>query len=76
MISKPARLSQTNTTIINHTNTSSFLETDIKTRISKTDISDHFRVFLISMTTRTDKQSALTSTKRQNISSEALQDFK
>ena len=57
-------------------NTNNYLETDIKTGISKSDISDHFPVFLISKTTRADKYSAETFMKRENINSEALQEFK
>ena len=57
-------------------NRSNFLKTDIKGGILKADISDHFTLFLISMTTRTNKKSAMTFIKRRNINSETLQEFK
>ena len=57
-------------------NRSNFLKTDIKAGMLKTDISDHFTLFLISMTTRTNKKSAMTFIKRRNINSETLQEFK
>ena len=76
IISKPTRISKTNATIINHINTNNFPETDLKTGILKSDISDYFPVFLISKTTEADKHSAETFVKRRNINSEALQEFK
>ena len=48
MINKPTRVSKSNATVIDHILTSSFLNRDCFTRIIKTDISDHFLIFLIS----------------------------
>ena len=52
LISKPTRISKMNAKIIDQININSFPETDIKTGILKTDISDHFLIFLVSKTTR------------------------
>ena len=48
MINKPARVSKSNETIIDHDLTESFLNTDCSTGIIKIDISDQFPIFLIS----------------------------
>ena len=56
-----------------HIKTNNFLETNIKTRILKFDISDHFLVFLISKTTFTNSETYI---KWRNRNSEALQEFK
>ena len=65
LISKPSRISKRNTTITDKINTNNFLETDIKTSIIKSDISDHFPLFLIFKTTGNDKPSTETFIKRQ-----------
>ena len=44
-ISKPTRIFITDASIIDHLNMNSFLETDVKTGIIKSDISDHFQYF-------------------------------
>ena len=56
-----------------HIKTNNFWETNIKTRILKFDISDHFLVFLISKTTFTNSETYI---KWRNRNSEALQEFK
>ena len=76
LISKPTKIFKTNTAIIDHINTNNFLETDIKTRLLKSDISDHFPVIPISKTTRADKHSTETFIKLRNINSKAIQQFK
>ena len=48
VINKPARVSKSNATIIDHFLANSFLNTYCFTGIVKTDISDHFPIFLIS----------------------------
>ena len=52
------------------------METDIKTGIEKPATSDHFPIFLISNTTKTNKYSTETFIKRQYINSENIQEFK
>ena len=57
-------------------NANNFPKTDIKAGTIKSDIPDHFLVFLISKTTRTGKHSTETFIKWQNINSETPQEFK
>ena len=47
MINKLTRFSRSNATIIDHILTNLFLNTDCFTSIIKSDISDHFPVFLM-----------------------------
>ena len=75
-ILKPTRFCKTNATIIYHINTNDDVETDIKTGILKSDISDCFPVFLISKTTSASKHNAETFINRWKINSEALQKSK
>ena len=44
---KPTRVTRTNSTVINHILTNAFLNKQIKMEIIKTEISDHFPIFLI-----------------------------
>ena len=44
MISKPTRNSKTNATVIDHTNTSNFLKTDIKNRNTENDILPFYNI--------------------------------
>ena len=47
LINKPTRATRTNATAIDHIVTNAFLNKQIKTGIIKTEISDHFPIFLI-----------------------------
>ena len=47
LINKPNTVTRTNATAIDHTLTNAFLNKQIETGIIKTEISDHFRIFLI-----------------------------
>ena len=47
LINKPTRVTRTNATAIDHILTNAFLNKQIETGIIKTEISDHFRIFLI-----------------------------
>ena len=46
-INKPIRVTRTNATAIDHILTNAFLNKQIERRIIKTEISDHFPIFLI-----------------------------
>ena len=63
LISKLYKISGMNATITDHINSNNYLETDIKTGILESDISDHFPVFLISKTTKANKHSTETFIK-------------
>ena len=47
LINKPTRVTRTNATAIDHILTDAFLNKQIETRIIKTEILDHFPIFLI-----------------------------
>ena len=55
---KSSRISKTNATIIEHINTSNFLEADKKQEYENNDIEDLFTILLISKTTMAHKHSA------------------
>ena len=50
LINKPTRVSRNNATVIDHLLSNSFINKNYLTGIVKTDISDHFPVFLIAET--------------------------
>ena len=64
MINKPTRVSTSNATIIDHILTNSFLDQDGFTGIVKTDISDHFPIFLISNEKISENARTVTIQKR------------
>ena len=66
MIDKPTRVSKSNATIINHILTNSFLNTYCFTGIIKTDISDHFAIFLISNEKMSKNANTYNNTKKGN----------
>ena len=47
VINKPTRITRKNATAIDHIITNSFLDKCFETGIIKTDISDHFPIFLL-----------------------------
>lgn len=51
LINKPTRVTRSSATAIDHIITNDFTNTTIKTGIIKTDISDHFPIFITSQTT-------------------------
>ena len=46
LINKPARVTRTNATTVDHTHTNAFLNKHIETGIIKTEVLDHFLIFL------------------------------
>ena len=49
VIKEPTRITQTNSTLIDHVLTNDFVNTNCSTGIAKSDISDHFPIFLITI---------------------------
>ena len=47
VINKPTKKTKTKATVTNHVQTNDFLNTDSSMSIVKSDISDHFRIFLV-----------------------------
>ena len=45
LINKPARVTRTNATTVDHTHTNAFLNKHIETEIIKTEVLDHFLIF-------------------------------
>ena len=74
IISKPSRISVTNSKIIHHRNTNNFLKTDVKTEIIKSYISDCFPLSLIFNTAMTDNHRLETFIKRWKRNIQILQE--
>ena len=75
LINKPTRISKNNATIIDHLLTNSFINCNHKTGVVKTDISDHFPVFLITeikLESSTKNDFAFT----RKFTDKSLKDFK
>ena len=53
LISKPTRITKSSITCIDHIYTNSYINYDITAGIVKTDISDHFPIFIIDNNTKT-----------------------
>ena len=75
MINTPTRGSKSNATIIDYILTNSFLNTDCFTGIVKTDISDHFPIFVISNEKISENAKHITIRKRV-INDESILYFK
>ena len=54
IVNKPTRLTKNKATLIDYVTTNSFTDQENLTGILKTDISDHFPIFTISMKHRLD----------------------
>ena len=74
LINKPTRISKNNSTIIDHILTNAFINVNYVTGIVKTDISDHFPVFVITETDVSKTQKSNFTFKR-NINDLNLREF-
>ena len=76
VINKPTRVTKKSTTAVDHIITNSFLNNDIKTGIIKTDISDHFPIFIISNKPDTDIYPTNNFIFKRYINDETINNFK
>ena len=65
VINKPTRITKTNATLIDHVLTNDFGNTNSSTGIVKSDISDHFPIFLITSVQFFNNQNKRTTKKRE-----------
>ena len=75
LINKPTRISKHNATVIDHLLTNTFIDKSYLTGIVKTDISDHFPVFLITES-ELNKTSENEFVFKRKISDVKLREFK
>ena len=76
VINTVTRVTKTSVTAIDHIITNSYLNTYIQTGIIKTDISDHFPIFLVTNTSDVDEFSDTTTIHKRFINNETIQYFR
>ena len=76
VINKVTRVTKTSVTAIDHIITNSYLNAHIQTGIIKTDISDHFPIFLVTNTPDVDEYSDTTTILKRFINTESIQYFR
>ena len=76
VINKPTRVTNKSVTAIDHVITNSYLTSIIQTGIVKTDISDHFPIYMISKTTDVEINSESTDIFKRKINDETMRYFK
>ena len=75
IINKPTRVTRKSATAIDHIITNCFAESNFKTAIFKTDISDHFPIDAFLSTITEQSSSGVTYTYKRIINNEAIQKF-
>ena len=75
LINKRTRVAKANATLIDHSLTNDFLDTVSSTGIVKSDISDHFPIFLITSAQYLDIIQNKTTIKKREINEKSRQYF-
>ena len=75
LINKPTRVTKANATLIDHILTNDFLDTASSTGIVKSDISDHFPIFLITSAQYLDNIQNKTIIRKREINEKSRQYF-
>ena len=75
LINKPTRITKTNATAIDHIVTNNFMDDNFETGIIKSDISDHYPIFVLSPKTINNTESNTVIFKR-NINEKTINNFK
>ena len=73
---KPTSVTKNNATLIDYIITNSFTDQENLTGILKTDISDHFLIFTISMKHRHDSGDKKVTIRKRIINAESIQEFR
>ena len=76
IVNKPTRVTKNNATLIDYIITNSFTDQENLTGILKTDISDHFPIFNISMKHRLDSNDKKVTIKKRIINADSIQEFR
>ena len=75
VINKPTRITKRNATAIDHIITNSYLSSNLKTGIIKTDISDHFPICLVSDTPDVSTYPLTTTIFKRYINDKSIKQF-
>ena len=75
VINKPTRVTKANATLTDHILTNDFLDTAGSTSIVKSDISDHFPIFLITSAQYLDNIQNKTTIRKREINEKSRQYF-
>ena len=76
IVNKPTRGTKNNATLIDYIITNSFTDQENLTGILKTDVSDHFPIFTISMKHGLDSSDKKVATKKRIINADSIQEFR
>ena len=76
IVNKPTRVTKNNATLIDYIITNSFTDRENLTGILKTDISDYFPIFTISMKHRFDSSDKKVTLRKRVINAESTQEFR
>ena len=76
IVNKPTRVTKNNATLIDYIITNSFTDQENLTGILKTDISDHFPIFNISMKHGLDSNDKKVTIKKRIINADSIQEFR
>ena len=76
IVNKPTRVTKSKVTLIDYIITNSFTEQENLTGILKSDISDHFPIFIIFMKHGLDSNDKKVTKKKRIINSESIQEFR
>ena len=76
IVNKPTRVTKNNATLIDYIITNSFTDQENLTGILKTDISDHFPIFNISMKHGLDSNDKKVAIKNRIINADLIQEFR
>ena len=76
MVNKPTRVTKNNATLIDYIITNSFMDQENLTGILKTDISDHFPIFTISVKHRLDSSDKKVTMRKRIINADSIQEFR
>ena len=76
IVNKPTRVTKNNATLIDYIITNSFTDQKNLTGILKTDISDHFPIFTISVKHGLDSNDKKVTIKKRIINADSIQEFR
>ena len=76
IVNKPTRVAKNNATLIDYIITNSFTDQENLTGILKTDISNHFPIFNISMKHGLHSNNKKVTIKKRIINTDSIQDFR
>ena len=76
IVNKPTRVTKNNATLIDYIVTNSFTDRENLTGILKTDISDYFPIFTISIKHGLDSNDKIVTIKKRIINADSIQEFR